>query len=628
MPEDHDPEATRLVERLLRDPAFRRRFRQEPVGSCALLGLEDIALRLHAHPASHQGLEPRELRSSVAGVVLAAAVESVAIEQAVVAYGTDGIDAVRGAAGEIDLHTVGEVIRGGPEPLPPSGPIEIAPLPGQPVAPPAGVVPPVPVTPDPLWTPEVTVASQEAAAAAASAPAFGVFADGDYPGDAASSVAVAQWMAAGAQAAQLPPELPVMAALTESNLTNLPYGDADSVGFFQMRTSVWNHGPYAGYLRHPDRQLEWFVDHAVAVRDRMIASGAGDPTDDPDRYGEWIANVERPAAQYRERYLTHLEDARTLLGASPLLTGAQDALTGHDASGVVPDVGILPGDNGEAQRLAAEVLASPDIALDPAGMADLAEGRIDGRISAVLLALGERHPITVSVLETGHSRLTTGGSVSNHSVGRGVDISVVDGTPVTPGNRTALLDALFLNTLPAEYRPSEIGSPWLPDGAAYFTDGHHQDHLHIGFDDPAQPDLVDVEPSVDAGVDGASTSETGGGMRAADIADPDAAVPADPSFEVVAGASRATRAAAAADFDDSEPAFRAVAPASAAPEPAPGTAPVVRTSDRSAAEIAAPRPAREASAVPPARAVGSDPAFRRREDADGGSDEPRFQARP
>ena len=58
---------------------------------------------------------------------------------------------------------------------------------------------------------------------------------------------VAVWMARLAQAAGLPPELPVMAGLVESGLSNLDHGDADSLGFFQMRTSVWDQGEYAGY---------------------------------------------------------------------------------------------------------------------------------------------------------------------------------------------------------------------------------------------------------------------------------------------------------------------------------------------------------------------------------------------
>ena len=56
-----------------------------------------------------------------------------------------------------------------------------------------------------------------------------------YPGDDASSEQIAAWMAGQAQKRGLPPELPLMASLVESGMKNLNFGDADSVGFFQMR---------------------------------------------------------------------------------------------------------------------------------------------------------------------------------------------------------------------------------------------------------------------------------------------------------------------------------------------------------------------------------------------------------
>ena len=59
-----------------------------------------------------------------------------------------------------------------------------------------------------------------------------------YPGDAAPKPALAAWMAYGAVVRGVPGELPVMAALVESGLTNLSYGQADSVGFFAMRTGI------------------------------------------------------------------------------------------------------------------------------------------------------------------------------------------------------------------------------------------------------------------------------------------------------------------------------------------------------------------------------------------------------
>src|SRR6201999_1973964 len=70
---------------------------------------------------------------------------------------------------------------------------------------------------------------------------------GGYPGDNASKEAIAAWMGAEAQKRGLPPELPAMASLVESSMTNIQGGDRDSVGFFQMRTGIWDEGPYTGF---------------------------------------------------------------------------------------------------------------------------------------------------------------------------------------------------------------------------------------------------------------------------------------------------------------------------------------------------------------------------------------------
>jgi hypothetical protein len=135
--------------------------------------------------------------------------------------------------------------------------------------------------------------------------------DSAYPGDDAGKARIAAWMGAEAQRRGLPPELPVMAGLVESNLSNLPGGDADSVGYFQMRVGIWNNGQYAGYPDHPKRQLDWFLDQAAAVKKQRIAAGRS--VMDPNQYGEWTADVERPAAQYRGRYQLQIEEARRYL---------------------------------------------------------------------------------------------------------------------------------------------------------------------------------------------------------------------------------------------------------------------------------------------------------------------------
>ena len=134
-----------------------------------------------------------------------------------------------------------------------------------------------------------------------------------YPGDDASRVDIASWMANRARDAGLPPELPIMAALVASGLQNLQTGDADSVGFFQMRVGIWNQGPYAGFPEKPELQIKWFIDQASAVRAARIAAGDVDFGKDPSHWGDWIADVERPAEQFRGRYQLRLAEARQLV---------------------------------------------------------------------------------------------------------------------------------------------------------------------------------------------------------------------------------------------------------------------------------------------------------------------------
>jgi cell wall-associated NlpC family hydrolase len=150
------------------------------------------------------------------------------------------------------------------------------------------------------------------------APEHVVSAVGDmvYPGDGASREQIADWMGAAAAKAGLPKELPVMAALVESGLKNDQYGDRDSLGFFQMRTSIWDEGPYKGFPQNPDLQLRWFIDQAVAVRRERIADGDATFGQDPNSWGDWVADIERPAEQYRGRYALQLGTAQGLLGDS------------------------------------------------------------------------------------------------------------------------------------------------------------------------------------------------------------------------------------------------------------------------------------------------------------------------
>jgi cell wall-associated NlpC family hydrolase len=146
-------------------------------------------------------------------------------------------------------------------------------------------------------------------------------------------------MAAEAQRRGLPPELPVMASLVESGMRNLSGGDADSVGFFQMRAGIWDSGEYAGYGDRPELQLDWFLDHAKAVRQQRVERGL--PVTDAAHYGEWIADVERPAEQYRGRYQLRLTEARELLDRGSKHVPAEQLV--DEAGAAVPRAGPRAG---------------------------------------------------------------------------------------------------------------------------------------------------------------------------------------------------------------------------------------------------------------------------------------------
>lgn len=592
-----------LVERLLRDPGFRRRFREDPASACRVAGLDELVPMLGETSPTTQPLEPRRLRSAVAGVMLAAAVQAVGLEHAVREVAPQVRAAGADALERIDPQDLAGVLPGRGAPPAEEEPVgtfdAVAPV-GEGVRPPGAADAPVPVPapgaapgrPEPLWVPappieEVPAAEPEPAPEARTARARrAAIAPRDYPGDTADRPTLARWMAGAAEAAELPAELPVMAALTESGLRNLPYGDRDSVGFFQMRLSLWDRGAYAGYLARPERQLRWFVDQAVAVRDARVAAGDERFGEDSEDWGTWIADVERPAYEYRGRYADRLAEARELLEAPPSLLPDGPLSAGLGAGG-------LPGSGPRAEALADRVLEDPNITLDARAESDLRAGRVDPRVSAVLASIAERHAISVTVLQTGHSYLTAGGSPSNHSFGRAMDIGTVDGQRVEPGNRAARVLTEALDALPRDIRPTEIGSPWAMPGSAHFTDAAHQDHLHIAFDHALRGQLH-LGP--------ARLAEPPGVAAAPEpvVPRPPKAVDPEPAFRI-GGKARATA--------KGEPPFRA------------------RTgADRARRD---PAPTRDATAAPPAPvATPDEPGFGAPRRGRSPSSDPSFEAAP
>jgi len=72
-----------------------------------------------------------------------------------------------------------------------------------------------------------------------------------------------------------------------------------------------------------------------------------------------------------------------------------------------------------------EVLANPRIMLTPLQRADLTAGGIDERLVATLAAIGRRHSVIITALQSDHYPGT------NHEAGRAMDIGAVD-TEICP----------------------------------------------------------------------------------------------------------------------------------------------------------------------------------------------------
>ena len=90
----------------------------------------------------------------------------------------------------------------------------------------------------------------------------------------------------------------VETGLVESNLRNLPGGDADSAGWRQERASLYKNPT------NLNASIDRFFKETRAVRGQY--SNAGD----------LAAAVQRPAAQYRGRYGERASEAKRLLGGA------------------------------------------------------------------------------------------------------------------------------------------------------------------------------------------------------------------------------------------------------------------------------------------------------------------------
>jgi hypothetical protein len=130
------------------------------------------------------------------------------------------------------------------------------------------------------------------------------------------------------------------------------------------------------------------------------------------------------------------------------------------------------------------VLSDERIEIYPCGRDDIRSGQIDRRVLATLAYLAESglRP-TVSTLKCDHSLMTSSGNISEHSSGNAVDISRINGIPITghqdPGGITEQTVRRLLQ-LQGTMEPHQIIS-LLDMGGPTTAMADHNDHIHVGF---------------------------------------------------------------------------------------------------------------------------------------------------
>ena len=133
-----------------------------------------------------------------------------------------------------------------------------------------------------------------------------------------------------------------------------------------------------------------------------------------------------------------------------------------------------------------QVLDDPRVSIYAGGRADVASGKIDVRVLALIEYLAAANgSVSVSCLIAGHSLYVHGrpGVVSAHIFGRAVDISAVGGISILghqgAGSITERAIRQILE-LPPELAPRQVIS-LMTLGGPSFALPDHADHIHVGF---------------------------------------------------------------------------------------------------------------------------------------------------
>jgi len=150
------------------------------------------------------------------------------------------------------------------------------------------------------------------------------------------------------------------------------------------------------------------------------------------------------------------------------------------------------------EALQRRVLADKHLDIYECGRTDIATGRIDRRVLAMLEYLVSKgFELSITSLRCGHSYLTASGNVSEHSSGNAVDIPTINGVPVTGHQGAGTLTDQLIKTvlqLQGTMHPHQVISLEDLPGPSSIALSDHYDHVHVGY----RPDPGPFGQQVDA----------------------------------------------------------------------------------------------------------------------------------
>jgi cell wall-associated NlpC family hydrolase len=506
--------AGKLIERLLVDPQFRAEFRQDPAQACLAAGLPDLAAELGGSGRAMQTLELRESRSSLAGVVMAVAVEGmgVAEAQALIQHGLPGnLRGIHGARNLLHGHRLPDPMQKVRHAASPAGlqrGLGHTPgahgghgLAGQAAPGAAGAAASGGAAGSGMAGSGGASGAAAGGAGAGGAGSGGAGAGGaggvgaggaggvgaGGPGGGGPAAAVAGSAGGGAPAAVAGPG-GVGAGAAGGASAGRAYAPAGasaasgqgSAGGNALGTSPPGNaaaaaaGPGGAGAQGGASPLPW--------PDQAPGSGGGAAAS-PDAAGQvGQALPQAPGAG--------ASGAATPGGAvsAPPVPGAQPAYGGvasqwpdqqggagaGGAGGAVGAVGVVGGPGGASSGGLLALLDSPRLSVPADVRAFLGSGGVDPRLVSVLDSALMNHSIGLGHVEV----------LSDPVHVQSVDIVSVDGQPVGPANFGARDLVTEIAALDPSVRPSEIGTPWPIRSQGFFSDAGVVSRLHLAFEMP------------------------------------------------------------------------------------------------------------------------------------------------